>query len=195
MSCVYLLPCSQSSCMQDAFKTHLRSLLSAHLIAAPPALSPVPAIFGRLPAISMVHVWLPARSICHTATVHKEWQYNRFCVQHRHCMHLLRFVGNAQAVLKAIVRGGREHVVRQAQLLELPQPLKLRRVNDPHADSVQPEQAVHRILLHASLGGSSFTVHMRIDCWHAGAHLHTSTACMPMASSLAGEACSEACSH
>lgn len=41
-------------------------------------------------------------------------------------------VRHAQAVLEAVVRGAGEHVVRTAQLLQLAQPLELRRVDERH---------------------------------------------------------------
>ena len=55
-------------------------------------------------------------------------------------------VRRAQAVLEAVVRRRREHPVRAAQLLELPQPLELRRVDDAAAERRQRKVLVHGVV-------------------------------------------------
>ena len=50
--------------------------------------------------------------------------------------HVAREVPDAHRVLKAVMRPAREDVVERAELLEVAQPLELRRVNETHAESI-----------------------------------------------------------
>ncbi len=74
-----------------------------------------------------------------------------------HVVHPAREVHDAQAVLEALVGGAGIDLVRERQLMDVPQPLKRWRVDDPPFVVIERDESVNRVsdLVHPRTMSSS----------------------------------------